>query len=246
MALVLHQVIAVEKGAKARLMSTITEIYQANQKPDDFNGFVKKYTPIDEEGEKFHDENKQKLVKNNYIASIKKAKKAFSELFDSTAMRDFANCNAKADVIVDGQVLIRQAPCTYLLFLEKKLVDIQTMVTAIPTLNPEFEWSKDPNSNLFRSEPITTVKTKKVAKVITLAPATDKHPAQAQVAQEDVTAGHWSTTNLSGAMPVTEKEEILERLEKIIKEVKCAREKANTVVAEDIKVGDAILAYIFK
>lgn len=241
--LVLHQIIAAEKGAKSRLESVITEIYKGIQKPEEFKGFIKKYTPKDDEGERFQDE--KKVIQRNYVDTIKKAKKAFADLFDTTATRDYANCNARADVILDGFTIV-QAPVTYLLFLEKKLVDIHTMVKALPTLDPDHEWTPDAQDNFFRSETVQTVKTKKINTVVTLAPATTEHAAQAQLAQEDVSIGHWDTTNLSGAIPMKQKEEILERIERVIKEVKFAREKANTTEVDEQRFGDAILAQIFK
>lgn len=41
-------------------------------------------------------------------------------MFDVVATQDFANCQAKADVMVEGRVLIKDAPVTHLLFLEKQ------------------------------------------------------------------------------------------------------------------------------
>ena len=47
----LNQIIAVEKGVKARTQRTVTDTYHACQKPALFNGFDKTYQPKDEEGE---------------------------------------------------------------------------------------------------------------------------------------------------------------------------------------------------
>ena len=45
------------------------------------------------------------------------------EALNIEAERDWANCDAKADIEVDGAVLIAQAPSTFLLHLEKRLSD---------------------------------------------------------------------------------------------------------------------------
>lgn len=49
-------------------------------------------------------------------------------LFDVTATKDWANCEARADVTVDGWVLVSAVPVSCLLFLEKRLTDIYAFV----------------------------------------------------------------------------------------------------------------------
>jgi len=57
-------------------------------------------------------------------------------MFDIVATQDWANCQAVADVVVDDQVILAQVPFTHLLFLEKQLLDIQTLVEKLPVLDP--------------------------------------------------------------------------------------------------------------
>ena len=47
----LNQVIAVEKGIKAKAHSEVTELHKLCQKPELFNGFAKVYQKIDDGGE---------------------------------------------------------------------------------------------------------------------------------------------------------------------------------------------------
>jgi hypothetical protein len=83
---------------------------------------------------------------------------------DITATKDYANCHASADVVLDGQVLIQSAPATYLLFLEKQLSDLHTFVDKMPTLDETDDWTRDENSTLFKTAAIPTQRTKKVQK----------------------------------------------------------------------------------
>jgi hypothetical protein len=239
----LNQVIAIEKEVKSRNQQTITNIYKSFQKPDLFNGFTKKYRPLDDEGEKFADENK-KVVCNveNLLNSVIES---MTESFDFTLTKDTGNTNAFADIIVDGKTIAHNVPSTFIIFLEKQLIDIRTMINSIPTLDINEDWKSDVNSNLYKTDSIETHRTKKVPKVLVKYEATDKHPAQTEVYNEDVIIGYWNTEKLSGAMSIPGKEAILKRLEKLIKAVKIAREKANNTDVVKQEIGDAIFSYIF-
>jgi hypothetical protein len=238
----LNQVLAIEKGVKSRVYGEVTTMNASAQKPALFNGFAKAYKPKEEDGEQFPPESSR--VQMNAREMLTSLSRLLSELCDVTAAKDWANCNAKADVVVDGKVLVKAAPATYLLFLEKQLNDVQTFVTNLPTLDPAEEWRFDEPTNLYKSETSKTARTKKVQKPIVLYDATEKHPAQTQLITEDVVIGHWDTVKQSGALPVRRRTEVLERIERLIKAVKFAREEANAQEAPEQKVGDALFAYL--
>ena len=68
--------------------------------------------------------------------------------------KDKANCNARADVKVDDTVIVKDAPVTFLLFLEKQLNDLKTFVGKIPTLSSDEDWTFDANANLYKTQSI--------------------------------------------------------------------------------------------
>jgi hypothetical protein len=76
-------------------------------------------------------------------------------------------------------------------------------------------------------------------------PATAQHPAQVQVWQEDVNVGKWKTINQSSAIPATERDKYLVRVNEMIEAVKKAREQANLAEATDVKCASSIFSYIF-
>ncbi len=238
----LNQVLAVEKGVKSRVYGEVTTMNAAAQKPALFNGFAKAYKPKEEDGEQFPPESSR--VQMNAREMLQSLGRLLAELFDVTAAKDWANCSAKADVVVDGKVLVKQAPATYLLFLEKQLNDVQTFVHNLPTLDPAEEWRFDEQANLYKSDTSKTARTKKVQKPIVLYDATKEHPAQTQLITEDVVIGHWDTVKQSGALPVRRKTEVLERVEKVIKAVRYAREEANAQEAPEARVGAALFEYL--
>jgi hypothetical protein len=167
-------------------------------------------------------------------------------LFDVTAQKDYANCVAKANVVVDGVAVLEQVPVTYLLFLEKQLTDLYTIVGKFPTLDPAEQWQWDAASTTYYTEPVLTTRTKKVNKPIVLYPATDKHPAQTQLVIEDVSVGTWETRRFSGAMPQDDRRKLMDKIERLQHAVKSAREAANTVDAPTQEVGQKIFGWIFQ
>jgi hypothetical protein len=240
----LNQIVAVEKGVKSRIYGDFTELHKSSQKADLFNGFSKNYRKKDEEGEDYPPENKRVQLEAKEV--LNQVAKLLTELFDVTATKDYANCGAFADVVVEGQTLVKDAPIPYLLFLEKQITDLHTFVDKLPVLDAADEWSSDPNSGLFKTTSIATQRTKKVQKPVVLYEATEKHPAQTQLITEDVVVGYWDTVKQSGALPIPRKRELLERIEKVSQAVKFAREQANSQETTDKKVGEAIFGYLFK
>jgi hypothetical protein len=155
------------------------------------------------------------------------------------------NRKAGADLVVNGTVLVKDVPATYLIYLEKQLTDVRTFVDKMPTLDESENWIKDPNSDLFKTAVTSTSRTKKTNRALVLYPATDNHPAQTQIVSEDVLAGYWDTVKLSGALPVPRKREILDRVDTLLKSVKSAREQANEIEVSSLDVGSALFSFLF-
>jgi hypothetical protein len=239
----LCQVVAIEKPTKQRVEREVTDLYKALQKADLFEGFQRVYSPLREDGEKFPPESK--VIQVKATEALAQATKALGELLDISATRDFANCQAQADVVVDGETLIKGAPTTFLLFLEKQLNDFHSMVAAMPVLDPAEVWTKDENAGVYRAPARQTSKTKKISKAIVLHPPTKEHPAQTQLIQDDEVVGHWEMVRQSGAVPAPWKKNLLVKVEKVQAAVKYAREEANTSAAPGVKASQ-VLDWILK
>ncbi|BBM86788.1 DUF7873 family protein [Candidatus Uabimicrobium amorphum] len=238
----LNQILAIEKGIKSRVTGAVTKLRKMILKPALLNGFSKTYVKKDEDGDNFPPENnKVQLVASEAIADLQKH---LTELLDVTLTKDVANCSAVADVVVEGNVIMEKVPVTYLLFLEKELANLQSFVAQIPVLGSEDDWFFDENSNLYKTQPTLTSKTKKVQKPIVLYDATKEHPAQTQLITEDIVVGHWSTVKQSGALPMPRKKQILEKIEKLSNAVKFAREEANSTEAKQLYIANKIFQFI--
>src|SRR5215468_10374951 len=141
----LNQIIAVEKGIKSKSLSELTEAHHALQKPALLSGISRTYRPKDEEGEQLPPESTRVQIKAQEI--IRQTTEILTRLFDVTATKDSGNTKAMADVMVDGKVLLSQAPITYLLFLEKQLVDLHTFIKKLPVLDAAETWTFDASAD---------------------------------------------------------------------------------------------------
>ncbi|MCL1475216.1 hypothetical protein [Argonema antarcticum] len=239
----LNQIIAIEKGIKSKSFQELAEVQKTLQKPALLAGIARNYRPKDEEGEQLPPESNKVQVKAEDI--IRQTVEILTKLFDVTASKDWTNCRARADVVVDGQTLLTQVPVSYLLFLEKQLVDLQAFIKKLPVLETSETWTFDPSADCWATEPIQTLKTKKIPRNHVKAEATDKHPAQVDVYYEDVTVGYWRTVKFSGALPATRINELLDRIERLSQAVKFAREEANNSEVEQQQIGERFFQYIF-
>jgi hypothetical protein len=134
---------------------------------------------------------------------------------------------------------------TYLLFLEKQLTDLHTFIKKLPVLDAADSWVFNDSADCWSTEPVRTIRTKKVPRNHVKAEATEKHPAQVEVYYEDISVGYWTTVRFSGALPAKRVSTLLERVEKLQQAVKFAREEANNTEAVDKHVGDKVFGYLF-
>jgi hypothetical protein len=239
----LNQIIAIQAGKKAQAKETLTEAYQQIKKPELLTGLVRTYQPRDEGGEPQPEERKLVQIKANDL--IQRVTRDLTEMFDVVATQDWSNCLARADVVVEGRRVLEGVPVTHLLFLEKQLVDLRTFVEALPTLDAVEEWEYKPEFDSYASRPGKTNRTKKVPKNHIKYEATKEHPAQVEMYMEDVWVGTWTTVKFSGAVPAAGKNAMLERVNKLLDGVKTAREEANNMDVKSVKVGAAILGFVF-
>lgn len=239
----LNQVLAVERQTKSRAHSEFTRLHKVTLKPGLFSGMTKTYKPLNEDGEQFPPESH--IVQQNVPDTLKAAQRTLADLFDITATKDSANTAAKSDLLVEGDVILKDVPATTLLFLEKQLTDLHTFIQKLPVLDPGHLWKFDKQASLYKTGEQQTHKTKKVQKAIVMYDATEHHPAQTQLVHEDQIVGHWTRTGQSGAIPGVDKTGMLERIQKLQKAVKFSRESANQVEAPQKNISGKVFEYLF-
>jgi hypothetical protein len=207
-------------------------------------GLDRHYEPKDEGGDPLPSDSQRVQVRVGEEVSDVRA--ALASLFDLTASKDWANTVARADVVVGGETLLAQAPVTYLLFLEKHLAELDAWVKKLPELDPTETWTWNADNAEYRSGELRTVRNEKSKEVVVLYPPTKEHPAQTQLFDTQKPVGTWTVVKSSGALPPTEIAAIRTRIMQLIAAVKTAREEANTIRTEEIKVGTNVLEWVFR
>jgi hypothetical protein len=239
----LNQVVALVKGKNARATQTLTACHRV-QDPD-VTGIIRTYTPKDEDGEVFPPESKEVGVNiEKQIFPLLMTR--LTEYYDTVTTQENGNSFAKGTVTIDGKPVLVDMPITVLLFLEKQVVALLTFIKQIPILPADKEWRYDGNKGCWVSYVEKKTKTAKVPKVVIKYAATKEHPAQTEMFSEDKTIGTWQTQHLSGAIPVTQRDKIIERLYKMHDAIKSAREDANnTELPGMMEIGEPFFEYIF-
>lgn len=239
----LHQINALLAGFKPQAERVLTDAHHAAQKGQPLAGISRTYQPLsDEPSEQLPPESTRVQIRVSDVVNDVAAH--LGRLFDLQMQQDATNAQAKADVVVNGLTLIQDAPVTYLLFLQKQLVNLRTFITKLPTLDPAEHWEWDAERLCFAADPAKTQKMKKVMRNHVLAEATQHHPAQVQVYAEDVPVGTWTTVKLSGALPAEHVRRLRERVDALIDAVKMARETANSTTVVDAQAGEAVFSYL--
>lgn len=239
----LHQILAAEKGVKARSARTFADAHHAVAKTALLSGIARTYQPNDDDGERLPSESTP--VQVNARDTITDVTTALTELFDVVITKDATNQIATADLVVDGVVLAQNVPVTTLLFLEKQLADIYTFVRKLPVLDPAELWSFDEQRGHYATAPVQTARSKKIMKTHVAYPATTEHPAQTQTYGEDVQVGLWTTTKFSGALPAARVAELTARVVTLQNAVIAARQSANGMEVQDRRMGNVVLGYLF-
>jgi len=240
----LCQIIAVEKGLKSKAYDELKTYHKELKKPAQLEGFSRTYAPFsDTQEERLPPELKHVQLKA--ADAIEHTVKVLTEAFDITATKEWGNTIARADIIVDGKLLLADVPVGVLLFLEHQLDDLTTFIGSLPTLDPAESWTYDENQACFATAPATTQRTRKTPTVITKAEPTQFHPAQTEIFMEDKAIGQFTVVKRSGALTATRVNVLKDRVTKLRIAVKFAREEANTIEVENRHIGATILNNLF-
>lgn len=239
----IHRLLAAKGKVDKAVNPVIDQTYKDIQKPGLLNGMTRTYTPLDENGETLPSE--EQLVQLRVPIALQVLQESFERIWDLTATIDFGNLEAKADVIIDGNVIAEGVPTTHLLWLEKQIHDLVTFLKKLPTLDPARRWEWSDQENAFATTPTKSNRTKKVLKVLEKSPGTDKHPAQTETYSDDVVIGTYEAINYSGAVSKVDQTRYLNRAEELLEAVSDARARANAVEVPQVKIAGSLLDYVF-
>lgn len=240
----LNQINALVTARKGDAEKHITELYKLIQKEQLFAGRERTYRPLDEiNGQKLPPESQR--VQQRADDLIRQAREKWIELWNLVLTQDVGNQSARADIVVDGKVILANVPVTTLLFLDKQVNDLETFVSKLPTPDPAEEWTHDPNTGLLRGKASESLRTSKEPTVIVKYDATKEHPAQTELFTKDVPVGTWTQILYSGCIGTDRKNALLARIRKLQDAIKLAKEQANLLEVERQKVGEPLLGFVF-
>lgn len=251
----LHEILAIEQEYKAnaeRVRSQSIDTFRSKQKH--FTGMRRTFRPFavdeqmgDDGGERLEAENR--LVKT-VPEELEQMLKSVSEAIDIGYQIDEANTKAKADIVIDEQVIATDVPATFLLQLEKRLREIRAVLKEIPCFDPVRIWNVDPGADkkyVLRAEPVTTIRKQRNKKYNVMYEATKEHPAQVDIVEIEEPIGEIRSYEWTGMVSPGKKNALLEQLEKLLSAVKTARSRANIVeINNEKKIARQLFNYLLQ
>lgn len=243
----LHELLAVEGDLEGTYKKIIEETKTNFEKhPDRYFGMHQRIELFDENAPKEADTHK--AMDDTVISKLAYTQEHIVRYFDAVLQKERTNQGAVADIVVDGTVIAKEVPATFLLGLESKMKIVrQSIYETIPTLQPGVRWEKDNTvgDNVYRrTDTDEKFRTKKTMKNHVIAVATKEHAEQVQVYTEDEKIARILTDTWCGMISPADKSALLGRVDKLIRAIKKARQKANTAEVVDITIGKELFGYI--
>lgn len=243
----LHELLAVEGSLENQANKVRTDLINTFDKKKHL--FEEKKTVFSPSGENLVETTEQQLdIQSTVRKEIDWIIPHLSKALDASYQVAETNTQARADVVLeDDTILLKNVPATALLELEKRMAELHALVSSIPTLDPAKGFQLDSNRGIYQAREVVKTRTKKVNTVLVLYPATDKHPAQTQLVNEDVPVGKIREQEWSGLVTPLEKSELLNKVELLQRAVRKARSRANDAVVDTTKkIGAVLLDFLFK
>lgn len=246
----LHEVLAVQADLEGTAKKVSQEaITTFTKRADHFQGHHKSLEMFAEErSQEEKGAEDHKAIVTTVDKKLEYIWKAVGKHFDAILQKERTNQDARADLIVDGVVIMEGLPATFLLAMETKLKDLRAVYEAAPTLAPGIDWEDDPAaemSGVFRMKhPETKHKQEKTIKHKVLVDPTEHHPAQIEKWTENLNVGTFITQRQCSMITPAKKSEYLGRIDKLIRACKRARQRANNTEIVKMKVASKIREFI--
>lgn len=247
----MHELLAVEADLQKMFLKVSAEAKETfSKRSEHFRGHDKSLKMKDD-SRAFEEAaaHEHKEVDSTVGDKLRYASKSAKKYFDALLQKESANQVAKADLIVEGKTLATQLPATFLLAMESRLKTLREYYAAIPTHQPGVRWIPDSAQRegvFVAADDDVREKTEKDTEFRTVASATKEHPAQVAQVQKTVVVGLFTTKKWSGMISPGEKSELLARIDTLYQAVKQARQRANQVKIESLKIGADLFDFILE
>lgn len=238
----LHELLSVEPDLRTEAQKVSDEVRKTLADPRLVTGLIRIFRPLVDDEDPEPDERTEMIT--TATAELDRFNLAMGKFVDSALTKEMTNTEASADLKVGGKVFV--LPATALLNLENRLGEIRKVYAATPTLDPAEIWHYDSDLEVHVSNVRKTFKTRKVPKTHVAYEATEDHPAQVQIYNEDIRVGERETILHSGAVTLARKRLLLSRIDTFSKEVKQARQRANDIEVKKVEIAEIIFDVINK
>lgn len=244
----LHELLAVESDLRSQAESCRTDLKSTFEKKG--HHFQKKVVTFKSNKEGVEDKVEGQLQLQTTVSKeMSWIGEKIGKALDAGHQIDVANTQAKSDVVMeDGSVLLKDMPATSLLRLEHRVIEIRDLIHTIPTLDPAKGFALDASEGdgIYRARDDARPRTEKQFDFIVMVPPTDKHPAQVKELVLDKSIGTLVTQEWSSLITVSQKGDMLDRVEELLRAVKKARARANELELDvrQNKIGTDVLKFI--
>ena len=244
----LHELLAVEGDLKGVHDKILRETLKVFGRADLFLGHSKRLEMNDEDRK--HEEAagiEEKAMTTTVRTRLSYTSNSVAKYYDALLQKELTNQEATADLEINGEVIGKDLPATFLLGLEARLKILRSIYEAAPTLSAGIHWEKDKTlgPDVFRAKhsDVTNKTEKKIIPHI-LYEATKEHPAQVEKLTHDVVVGQFIKSQWSGMLSSSEKAQFLGNIDKLIQAVKRARMKANEQEVCHGMIGKKVFQFI--
>lgn len=245
----LHEILAVESDLEETSRKILEEAFTTFvKKGNHFEGYHKTLKMLDEErsGEESGAEEHKAIV-TTVPDKLDYVRESLERYYNILLQKEATNQEAKADLEVDGLVIAKDLPATFLLGMENRLKKLRPMFEGVPTLDPGIDWvpDLDQGTHIYKSKhPERKQKQEKASEFVVVTESTPQHKAQYEKVTKNFVCGTYSTQYWSGKITPGQKSLYLRRLDKLIQSIKKARQRANTCEVVKREVGKEILDYL--
>jgi len=243
---VLHELLAIEGDLEGTYKKILQETNVTfTKKQDHFIGQHRKLEMFVDDGITYPEDHK--ALDTTVQAKLDYMQKTAIRYFDAILQKESTNQEAKADLVIDGITIATALPATFLLGMENRLKNLRSTYASIPTLQPGVDWIKDNSigDHIYKTaKAIEKLKTETIVEPVVLYEATKEHPAQIKEVSKTTNVGKYIQTTWSGMITPAEKANLLNKIDKLIRAFKQARQRANTTEVIKKSIGKELFDFI--
>ena len=244
----MHELLSIEASVQTAYKDMLNETESVFDRPDLFQEWIRHYDPIKEEDEHERGEVERHAITTTVDERLDFLRSFFVDSTDLILQKERTNQMASGELEIEGYTF-PHLPVGFLLFLERRLQELKSVVMQIPTTPSSVEWKQDTSrgdSVMKAAHPEVTNRTRKRIVPVVLAEATPQHPAQVKESTEEQVIGKYTKEVWVGMWTPAQKSDTIVRIEEVYNAVRQARMRANEEQVDSAaQIAGSLWQYIF-